>query len=245
MPPLFTQADQSRGVRAAAVALTPIRMYIIVTKASSVTITPLAEADVTQNRLERKKNKTRQALLDNALSLFAERGIYSPSIEEVTEGADLGKGTFYKYFHSREDLIAALVRQGFDGLLDQVAQAVEGVQEKGAFLKRALEAHSAFFHAHHEYLLLFHQARGWLKLPGEQKSPVRQEFERYVSGISDLIPAGSERRRSPAEKRRKTARVLAGFISGVLSFHYILDGGIDSAPDLVQDIALLADMINK
>ena len=55
-----------------------------------MTISPLMEAAVEESRLARKKNKTRQALLDTALALFARKGIYSPSIEEITEGADLG-----------------------------------------------------------------------------------------------------------------------------------------------------------
>lgn len=195
------------------------------------------------NRRARKKAATRKTLLDTALALFAQRGIYAPSIEEITKGADLGKGTFYQYFPSREEVIAALVRQGFDELLDQVTREVEGAQEEKLFVKKVLEAHGAFFHTHPDYLLLFHQARGWLKLPGEQDSPIREEFERYVARIAEIVPKGRQRGLNLAVKRRRTAEVLAGFVSGVLSFHYILEGGIDSSPDLLGDMMLVAEMI--
>ena len=196
-----------------------------------------------ETRLERKKNITRQALLDSALALFAQRGIYSPSIEEITESADLGKGTFYKYFPSRDELIAALVRQGLEQLLDGVNRKMERLAKREKIIENVLEAHQDFFREHPEYLLLFHQARGWLKLPGVSENPICKEFGRYVSRMSEFIPASSGRKVYMPAQRVRMARILAGFISGVLSFQYILTGGFDTAPDLQADMAALASMM--
>jgi AcrR family transcriptional regulator len=97
-----------------------------------------------EDRRTRKKDRTRQALLGGALALFAERGIYEPSIEEITARADVGKGTFYQYFDSREVLIAELVQNGFTLLLAEVALQLENAGEGADPFPTILVSHQYF-----------------------------------------------------------------------------------------------------
>jgi len=48
-----------------------------------------------------------QSLLDAAQRLFLERGIESVSIDDITREASVAKGSFYRYFHDKEDLVRA------------------------------------------------------------------------------------------------------------------------------------------
>jgi TetR/AcrR family transcriptional regulator, cholesterol catabolism regulator len=57
------------------------------------------------SRRERKKLETREALLDAALTLFREKGYDETTVEEITERADVAKGTFFNYFPTKEDLL--------------------------------------------------------------------------------------------------------------------------------------------
>jgi len=47
-------------------------------------------------------------LMNAAQRLFLERGVASTTIEQITSAADVAKGTFYLYFSSKEDILAAL-----------------------------------------------------------------------------------------------------------------------------------------
>ena len=60
------------------------------------------------SRRERKKQETRQGLLEAALALFRERGYDETTIEEITDRADVAKGTFFNYFPSKEALLSEL-----------------------------------------------------------------------------------------------------------------------------------------
>lgn len=60
----------------------------------------------TLSRRERKKLETREALLEAALALFREQGYDETTVEQITERADVAKGTFFNYFHSKEELLA-------------------------------------------------------------------------------------------------------------------------------------------
>jgi AcrR family transcriptional regulator len=57
------------------------------------------------SRRERKKQETRQALLQAAWVLFHDKGFDDTTIEEITERADVAKGTFFNYFSSKDALL--------------------------------------------------------------------------------------------------------------------------------------------
>jgi AcrR family transcriptional regulator len=55
-------------------------------------------------RLDRRKARTRQALIDAAIRLIAEGRGERASIQEITEAADIGFGSFYNHFESKDQL---------------------------------------------------------------------------------------------------------------------------------------------
>lgn len=57
-------------------------------------------------RRERRRNETRNRLYKAALQLFAERGFLETTVEDITEAADVGKGTFFNYFPTKEHILA-------------------------------------------------------------------------------------------------------------------------------------------
>jgi AcrR family transcriptional regulator len=62
----------------------------------------------TLSRRERKKEETRQKLLEASQTLFQTKGYTATTVEEITERADVSKGTFFNYFPSKEALLGEL-----------------------------------------------------------------------------------------------------------------------------------------
>jgi AcrR family transcriptional regulator len=58
------------------------------------------------SRRERHRTATRERLLRAALRLFAERGYLETTVEDITDAADVGKGTFFNYFPTKEHVLA-------------------------------------------------------------------------------------------------------------------------------------------
>jgi AcrR family transcriptional regulator len=54
-------------------------------------------------------NNRKRKVADIALKLFIEKGIQQTSIQEITEKANISKGTFYNYFSSKSDCIAEIL----------------------------------------------------------------------------------------------------------------------------------------
>src|SRR5659263_436680 len=57
------------------------------------------------NRRERKKEKTKDNIIDCAVSVFKEKGFKETSMEEIAEKSDVSKGTLYNYFQDKESIL--------------------------------------------------------------------------------------------------------------------------------------------
>ena len=63
-------------------------------------------APLRTGRRERRRAEIRDRLFRAALRLFAERGYLETTVEDITEAADVGKGTFFNYFPTKEHVLA-------------------------------------------------------------------------------------------------------------------------------------------
>jgi len=59
-------------------------------------------------RRERKKEETKQRIYLAALKLFHEKGFERTTVDEITERADVAKGTFFNYFPHKESVLSYL-----------------------------------------------------------------------------------------------------------------------------------------
>lgn len=57
-------------------------------------------------RRERRRAEIRDRLFQAALQLFADRGFLETTVEDITDAADVGKGTFFNYFPTKEHVLA-------------------------------------------------------------------------------------------------------------------------------------------
>jgi AcrR family transcriptional regulator len=59
------------------------------------------------DRRQRRSAEIRERLFRAALDLFAKKGFLETTVEDITESADVGKGTFFNYFPSKDHILIA------------------------------------------------------------------------------------------------------------------------------------------
>jgi AcrR family transcriptional regulator len=95
-------------------------------------------------RLERRKAQTRAALIDAARALLTSRDPAGVSIQEITDAADVGFGSFYNHFPSKQELFdlavasvadehRSLIRAATTGLTDPAEQLAVAVRLTARF----------------------------------------------------------------------------------------------------------------
>lgn len=182
----------------------------------------LPPADVPLSRVARRKERTKRHLLEVARRIFSEKGIYWAKVEDITELADLGKGTFYKYFDSKETLIRVLLEEERGGLLLKTEQAVRAASSQSKILSAAIGARVDFFLNHPDYLLFFHQVRGLMQLQGEAAKDLREVYDAHLHRLTDLIRPAI--RPGMAVSARDVAIAMAAYTSGILTYHVLFEG---------------------
>jgi AcrR family transcriptional regulator len=65
------------------------------------------------NRAERRRLRTRAALLAAAREVFASQGVGATTIQDITEAADVAKGSFYNHFDSKDSILRAVAEDTF------------------------------------------------------------------------------------------------------------------------------------
>ena len=81
------------------------------------------------SRREMKKIQSRKAILDSAASLFQSRGLEDVAIADIMSGAELGIGTFYNYFDSKDDVLMELLGERVRVLSEEQKPVTEILRE--------------------------------------------------------------------------------------------------------------------
>ena len=89
----------------------------------------IATNEVREPRGTRRRRETRTRLLDAALRLMAVKGMEGVAINEITEAADVGFGSFYNHFESKEAIYLALIDHVFGEFADALDRLVGGIDD--------------------------------------------------------------------------------------------------------------------
>ena len=111
------------------------------------------------NRLDRRRARTRAQLLEAGRRLFAAKGFHGTKIADIAAAADLGTGTFYLHFPTKDALFADLVRETAQRALGEIDRAKAPVADPREKARVGMEAFFRFAASNREvFKILFGQS---------------------------------------------------------------------------------------
>jgi len=84
-----------------------------------------------KSRIERRRRRNREALLSAAAEVIREKGIDAATMSEITDRADVGVGTVYYYFKSKEELSVAVMEWMMGRLGSRIRKITDALEYPG------------------------------------------------------------------------------------------------------------------
>ncbi len=110
---------------------------------------------VITSRIERKKSAIRERIISEGIRLFARDGIERVTVEQIAEAADVGKGTIYNYFDTKESIIVAFMVQVEAKVQESTAQLIRSRKSPVAILTAFVMQQFEMKQRHYEFVKVF------------------------------------------------------------------------------------------
>jgi TetR/AcrR family transcriptional regulator, cholesterol catabolism regulator len=195
----------------------------------------LAVADTRRSDSTRsdKWKARRDAIVDTSAHVFARHGYHATGIAELCAVNGFGKGAFYYYIGSKEELLAAI----HDRVMDEVMVGADRVAEAGASPSEQLtmlgDELLDVIHRYPDHVWVFlHEFPALTEERAEQFRVRRREYERRVE---EILRAGIESGEFRAVDPRLTALAWLGMHN--YTYLWLKSGGRVSARDVAKPFA--------
>lgn len=155
-----------------------------------------------------------------ALDIFTEKSVDATTVEDITEKADVGKGTLYQHFADKDDIVVTLVEDAMSHLIERIRSYDSAPDSLEDMLEHLLNAHYEYSAESREEFLLLFQGKLLLKLESDSLDELEEPYLRYLGEIEEQVSHYLSPRIEPL-KLRRLACAVAGFVFGFLSFAMI------------------------
>ena len=152
-------------------------------------------------RREKQKLELRRRILDTASELFLEQGYSSFSLRQVAERIGYSPTTVYLYFENKDDLLFAVLLEGFEQFYSAMKSAYASESNPLAKIAAMGRAYITFGVAHPAHYRLMFMERGDFLLrenPRDRRSTL-DSFEFIVRAVHEAHAAGLLRPGEPME----------------------------------------------
>jgi AcrR family transcriptional regulator len=176
---------------------------------------------INERKLREKEYRIKQ-IQDSAATLFYKKGYVATTISDISESAEISKGTVYLYFKSKDDLYYSLVEPSLDKLSKKLIQ-IAGMKKISSEIriKKAVAATYDFYvkdpDAYH--LVSRYDASVFSKLLSHDKLDklkrlMRSNLDQVEIIVSDGIKQGCFHKSNP----RMTAMIFWNTFMGIIQF---------------------------
>jgi len=173
-----------------------------------------------KERREREREERRRQILVAARTLLSKKGLGGTSIQQIAKRAELGVGTIYFYYASKEDLFAALQQEGLVVLEGQVKAAAEQGGDPADRLHRIALAYLRFSEEHKDYfdIINYFLASPEEIFTPELKTQVDQQGNQILQQVEAVIREGIQEGAFKKVHARRISIMLWGTLHGLIQF---------------------------
>ena len=193
------------------------------------------------SRREREKAAHRQEILDAAIKVFAKKGFYEATLDEVAQESEFSKGALYLYFSNKEDLLSTIVSDSLEKWTEFHKSKITG---KGIFREEITAmfngvAETIFDNPDLFTLLSVQHASLFGALSQEKKDEARKIHDKIWKSFDKRIKIAIENE----ELRDLPPETIEGMVHGSLDAMMHNQWNCKTLSDLKNGIVIFMDIL--
>lgn len=152
-----------------------------------------------ESRKQREFNSREQDILNTAITLFIERGLDKVTVSDIAKVTDIGKGTIYKHFVSKDTILARLGNDFSEDILSQLKQ----INIEQSCMQQMRHMLEICFNAHIEKPLMseifqvYQKPRFSERLPDNYQKRCKETESKYLDILNRIISTGINNKELP------------------------------------------------
>lgn len=164
-------------------------------------------------------DEKRQRICEAAIEIFSSKSFENTTVSEIAAAAQVGKGTFYLYFESKDQLLEFLIENGIERLAHYVKECVNREVEPIDKLKASIEAQVYFINQYRDYCrFLIREVWSYRDNLRDQILKLKKEF---ISVFDEIIREGIEKNAFKSVNVETISAGLVGLIS-IATLHWLM-----------------------
>jgi AcrR family transcriptional regulator len=163
------------------------------------------------------KELREKQIKEAALRLFSEKGFHNTTITQISEAADLGKGTIYWYWKSKEELAFSLVEDMLRDFLALIERARDAEGPVAGRLERMVAEVAELYYRETEYLRLlwkFRVDRSYI-FSEDYTNRVASYYVRIREALGNMLEQGIKSGEFRKMDSKRMAFILLGIAEGL------------------------------
>ena len=167
---------------------------------------------VSQRQLEERKMR-QERILTGALEVFKSKGLDGATMDEIAQKSDFGKATLYYYFHSKEEVFAAILEDGWQKLWASLELVIAGDDSpRQTFINVLLKIAENARNRPGLYEFLFNAP----KVITFEEQPWKRYQERMYGTIQGLLEDGVKAGEFPNINPQLLFKAMGGLFMGLV-----------------------------
>jgi AcrR family transcriptional regulator len=195
-----------------------------------------------ERRVKEKDNR-KKLILKSARTLFFKKGFNKVTVDEIAKSSELGKGSIYLYFDSKEEIYAQILLNDIDNFNRQVSALFEKERTASDLLTEFSNIYINFFLNDSELFrilmaYMLHPAK--MNLPEKLNSQILNANARSIDVIGKILQTGMDSKEFSDEiNLKQNQNAFWGLLNGIISL-YIFSGAPTKRRERIYSTTRLA-----
>lgn len=195
-----------------------------------------------ERRIKEKDSRKKQ-ILKSARVLFFKKGFNKVTVDEIAKSSELGKGSIYLYFDSKEEIYAQILLNDIDNFNRQVSVLLEKESTASDLLTEFSNIYIDFFLSDSELfriLMSYMLQPAKMNLPEKLNSQILNANARSIDVIGKILQLGMDSKEfSDKINLKQNQNAFWGLLNGIISL-YIFSGAQTKRRERVYSTTKLA-----